>query len=127
MSAIRRALLVLALGLVLVASLAAPVAAAPDPERNKNAIHLTVQCESGDIVVATIAHNQAVGSQVVGGGTVVILWADVFDNPDFSGDPLFSFGNRGFTNASLETETCVLLDNPNTPGLFTRMELLILD
>jgi len=119
------------LGPVILAILAAlvmavPAAAAPDPDKNKNATYLTLECESGDLLVATIAHNAAVGAQIVGGGTLVILWADIFDNPDLAGEPVFSFGNRGFQNTGLDTETCVNADNPNTPGLFARLEVLVL-
>ena len=120
----RLASLFLALLVALV--VAVPAAAAPDPAKNKNATYLSLECESGDILVATIAHNQGLGTQIVGGGTLVILWADVFDNPDLAGEPVFSFGNRGFQNTGLDTETCVNADNPNTPGLFTRIEALIL-
>lgn len=35
-------------------------------------------------------HNAAVAGQIAGGGTVVIMSADVFDNPELSGEPLLS-------------------------------------
>ena len=103
-----------------------PVVAAPNPDTNKNAVLITAHCESGDIVVVSIAQNAAVAAQIVEGGTMVIMWAELFDNPEFSGQPVFSFGNRGFGRSALETETCTVSDNPATPGLFMRAEMLIL-
>jgi hypothetical protein len=102
------------------------IVAAPNPDTNKNAVLITVHCESGDFMVASIAQNAAVAAQIVGGRTAVIMWAELFDNPEFSGEPVFSFGNRGFGRSALETETCTVSDNPAAPGLFMRAEMLIL-
>ena len=114
------------LALLVTQLLVLPVVAAPNPDNNKNAVFLTVHCETGDIVVVSIAQNAAVAAQVVGGGTAVIMWAELFDNPEFSGEPVFSFGNRGVDRSGLETETCTVSDNPAAPGLFMRAEMLIL-
>ena len=109
----------LLLALALTAAIAAPVAAAP---ANKNAVVLTLECESGDVLVTTIAQNAASAAQVVGGGTAVIVRADAssLEDPD---TVLFSFGNRGFDNAGLDTETCTLVDNPAAPGLVFVFEI----
>ena len=124
----RRRSVLASVGLALLVGqlLVLPVVAAPNPDTNKNAVLLTVHCESGDIMVVSIAQNAAVAAQIVEGGTMVIMRAELFDNPEFSGEPVFSFGNRGFGSSALETETCTVSDNPAAPGLFMRAEMLIL-
>ena len=107
--------------------MAAGAVAAPDAGTNKNATVLTFHCESGDILVATIIQNAAIAGQIVGGdgGTLVQTEVVAYDNPTFTGDPLFSYGNKGFAHNKLETETCTVLDNPNTPGVFYLVEAIV--
>jgi hypothetical protein len=117
----------LALLVVLGHALTVGAIAAPDAGTNKNAAVLTFHCESGDILVATIIQSAAIAGQIVSGdgGTLVQTHVDAYDNPEFAGDPLFSFGNKGFSHNSLENETCRVLDNPNTPGVFYLVEAIV--
>ena len=122
----KRLLLVSGLWL-LVVLVAVPAWSAPDPDTNKNAILVELDC-GGDIVVATgilqshsptflVVSSESPDINVGSAGST--FGYDLWDNPDRIGEPIASFRQPGFFGTNQQQLTACDFTLPNFEGWFT--------
>ena len=98
------------------------VLADPDPDKNKNAVIITMTCGQETVEVATIVQNAALAAQLVdGSGVIVMKSLTVVDKN--TGEVLFEFSVPGFDHNEQETTTCTFT-NPLFPNALQTAEVV---
>ena len=111
--------------LLLSAVIGSTALAAPDPDTNKNAILVDLDCGGFAVVGAGILQNHSPGFHVVSsaspairvGSTGTTFGFDAWDNPGRLGDPIASFRQPGFFWAHTNSHELTACDFtlPNFP------------
>jgi hypothetical protein len=111
--------------LLLSNGLAPSASAAPDPDTNKNAILLDLDCGGHSVVAAGILQSHSPSFLVVSsespairaGSVGTTFGYDAWDNPERSGDPVASFRQPGFFGANTNGQELTACDFtlPNAP------------
>jgi hypothetical protein len=115
-------------GLWLIAGLiVVPAFGAPDPDRNKNAILVDLDCGGAKVVASGILQSHSPTFLVIysetpaikGGSAGTTFGYDLWDNPGRTGAPIASFRQPGFFGTNNHELTACDFTLPNFVGWFT--------
>jgi hypothetical protein len=114
--------------LLLSTLLASSASAAPNPDTNKNAILVGLNCGGHSVVAAGILQSHSPSFLVVSsespairaGSVGTTFGYDAWDNPERSGDPVASFRQSGFFGAHTNGQELTACDFtlPNAPDIW---------